>query len=153
MKKIIGSILLLIVSLSVNAQTPPEKIFYDAVNSNWTARNYAQILTLINQRLSADSKDMIALSLKQYYFVYGDKDIVQAKQAATAFLNEVTSSTTNQDLIDEANEMAKLVNDIPDTASGPYTQAQADSLHDLFPQKFPSIDRCIMFAAKYEETM
>lgn len=129
------------------AQISPTKQFYEGVNTHWNNRAYSQILVLINNRLQSNPNDVLALSLKAYYYVFAEKDLVQAHQAANAFL-VVVNAGSNQDLKEQAQKIAKIVTDIPVTDVNPLTQQERDALHTEL-DTFPLIDNCMVFWGKF----
>jgi len=136
------------VSVGMAQQPNPTQQFYNGVNSNWQSQNYTQLLVLINTRLQSNSNDIWALLLKANFYVFAQKDITQAHQAATSFLSVVNAGTTNQTLKDQAQQMANLILNIPTSESTPYTSAQITSLHSLF-TNFPYNDEGLVFWGKF----
>jgi tellurite resistance protein len=132
---------------AILAQANPTKQFYEGVNANWNNRSYTQILVLINNRLASNSSDVLALSLKAYYYVFAEKDLAQAHQAANAFL-AVVNAGANQDLKNQAQKIAKIVTDIPVTDVNPLTQEQRNAMHAEL-DTFPLIDNCMVFWGKF----
>jgi hypothetical protein len=104
------------------------------------------VLTLINDRLQADSNDVLALSLKSYVFV--EKNMHLAHQAANSFLAIVNAGTTKQDLKDQAQVLAKRVTDIPADDTTTLTEDQRNSMHAEL-DKFPFIEECFVFWGKF----
>ena len=69
--------------------------FASAVNAAWAATNDAEIVNLVNQRLTQDTNDVAALSVKMYYHLWVDGNITNAHQAATN-LDAIVQASTNQ---------------------------------------------------------
>jgi hypothetical protein len=148
--KILTVFVLLIVSIdSVAGQQPnATQQLYNGINTNWQSQSYAAILTSINARLQANPNDVLALMLKANYYVFAQKDITQAQQAANSFLSIVNAGTTNQTLISQAQAIANRVLNIPTSDTTPFTQDQITSLHTEL-QNFPFIEESFVFWGKF----
>lgn len=156
MKRLISKLTMALVFLmalvaSAWGQGNQNKKLYDDINNHWNNRAYSQILTLLNTRLQADSSDTLALIMKANYYVFAEKDITQAHQAANSFL-AIVNAGDKQDLKIVAAEMAKRVTDIPPTDTTPLTIAQRDAMHAEL-DTFPFIDECFVFWGKFTEQL
>lgn len=144
MKSAYFHLLLMLIGLCFNALAGSAEnlALYNQINQHWHNRAYQQIFAIIQAREQADSSDVLALSLKQYYYVFADKDITKAHQAAAA-LNSVLGASSNQKLKDIGQVMMKRVTDIPVTETSAYTTQQRDALHAAL-EDFPFIDECFV---------
>lgn len=115
---------------------------YNDINSKWNARNYADILSVINSRLQANSSDVLALAIKQYYYIFADNNVDEAHQAASA-LHAITDVSSNEKLKSLGKVMTDRVLNIPTSQSVPYTQVQRDKIHGIM-NKFPYIDEAFV---------
>lgn len=125
------------------------KEFIEDVNSAWTNRNYAGIMSNINARLTVDTNDVLALGLKMNYYLWADLNTSNAHAAARSFSNAVHQSQ-RQDLFPLANNFVSVVMNVDETNS--YTSAQRDKLHSMFPDMFPSIVEQVSFYAMFCRT-
>ena len=103
--------------------------FVTNVNAAWASTNYSQLLQLINDRLSQNTNDILALGTKQWYYFECDLNISNAHSAANALRN-AAQQTGREDIIPIAENITRIILDIPVTVTGSYTQAQIELQHN-----------------------
>jgi hypothetical protein len=131
------------------AQSPDQmKELYNSINTKWSNRDYPGILALINARLQTNPNDVLALSLKSYYYVFAEKDITLAHQAANSFASTVNAGTTNQEMKDHADIMKKRVTDISTSVTAEFTTSQREAIHSGM-KRYPFIDETFIFWLKF----
>jgi hypothetical protein len=121
--------------------------FLNSVNSNWTNRNYSQILSGINARLSRDSNDVLALSLKMGYHVYCEPNGLIVHETASNFLNLVKSSN-NPESLPLAECIAQRYLNLPSSIPA----FDKEKMHSLFTDSFPVSIESGSFAYRFKET-
>ncbi|HBA84785.1 MAG TPA: hypothetical protein DCZ95_11885 [Verrucomicrobia bacterium] len=119
--------------------------FATEINSAWSSTNDSQIATLINQRLSQDTNDVVALSVKMYYHLWIDGNITNAQLVAT-HLDAIVQATTNIAIVDVLTEMKAEVDGIPLSESGSFPQDALNQLRHETRGIFPGIQKCVWLA-------
>lgn len=134
----------------LSVEGSPQKDFYEAINNGWKNQNDANILTAINNRLIANSDDILALSVRPYYLVYVEGNIEGAKSAVDTFWNAVDAVTDNSDLRNAARKLMEGIKDMDSTKAGIISTDEKNALHNLFPDTFPMLGNCFRYAAMLE---
>lgn len=119
--------------------------FVDDVNSAWSSTNDSQVVTLINQRLSQNTNDIAALSVKMYYHLWIDGNITNSQLIATQ-LNSLVQASTNQAVVDIFSFMKIEVDGISLTESGALSQDALNQFRHETRGIFPNINKCIWLA-------
>lgn len=141
---LIGVVLCLLSVRALHAEDELED-FAAAVNSAWSATNDTEILNLVNQRLSENTNDVAALSVKAYYHLWIDGNISNAQQAVEV-LAPVIQTSTNQAAKDFFEAMQAELEAVPLSESGPFPAEGLDQLRRESRGIFPNIRNCVWLA-------
>ena len=148
--KIIAVVFLCLSFLNVSVSDADSiSTFVTSVNFAWVSTNDSQILQLVNDRLAQDSGDILALGVKQYYYIYCDINISNAHAAANALVT-AANNTGREDIIPLADEAVRIILDIPSNVTGSYTQAQIELNHQDS-EIFPGIFMPVLIARQLEK--
>jgi len=141
------TLLLLFALIGISfAQTDPLTDFANQINTKWKDGPDTDIIALVNARLQTSPQDVLALSIKQYYFVFVTRDPAQARQAADQLVSAV-QSYNNPEANAIAQNMKDEIYEIPLSDAGSYSQQQKDVLKSEF-DKMPFSDICLRLAKK-----
>ncbi len=124
--------------------------FVTNINSAWVNTNYAQILQLANDRLGQNPNDLLALGVKQEYYIDCEINTSNAHAVANALL-AAANQIGRADIIFLAEETTRFVMDMPENATGSYTQAQIQLRHNEFNELFPGIFMPVLIARQLEK--
>ncbi|HBA84953.1 MAG TPA: hypothetical protein DCZ95_12735 [Verrucomicrobia bacterium] len=129
--------------------------FVDNVNQEWIARDYPEILALIDARLSTCTNDILALGIKIEYFGLAVVNLSQARSAASNFLaavqavapEEITSPTA---LTQYAISIASIT--VPTNyVDVSRTSNQVEYVHRTYSSAFPRIERYVDFVERLNQ--
>lgn len=123
--------------------------FVSALNQAWSQTNDVQALQVINDRLSADTNDVLGLSCKMYFYVFAQGNLTNARLTADSFIG-VFGGNTNSDLVAYAQAMREEVYSIPLDESGPYSTQQQAQLRQPI-SSFPFIEKSVVVARWFEQ--
>jgi hypothetical protein len=133
------------------AQTNSLQSFVNSVNAAWRQTNTTQVLSLLNQRLNANSNDVCALCLKAYYHVFIDGLLTNAQASADQF-NSIVQQGTNLNARAIGQQMRDQIYGIPLSESGVRSVEAINQLHDGLPTSFPMVEKCQWLATKTSGT-
>ena len=119
------------------------------IDTYWVAKNHSAILQVINDRLSSNANDAFGLSLKRYYYTYAECDLQKARTAVSE-LNNVVGALNNSSLSSLVSGLKSETDGIPLSESSPFSQAEIDAIHAIFPNRFPGIDLCEAIAIQVD---
>lgn len=160
MKKIKNQIFILLISFFFSTMLLAQStndcdLFISEVNQEWQARNYTNILTAIDQRLTTESNDVLALALKVGYYTWAEVSFSNVQSSANAFLIAVTNVAPA-----EFQDPSALVNYAMAIASMPMptnapvnesrTAQQVDYVHQTYPLHFPDIEQAIFLDSRID---
>ena len=124
--------------------------FANSINLKWVQRDYAGINQLLSARLNANSKDVLALSIKTYFLLCTTGDLAAARAAAQRTLDAVNSSG-KAGAKGLAQEIKDELASLPAIEAGRPSAEQDNLLHELFRHDLPGIIKCEILARAFEE--